>query len=399
MQIPKACRFPFLIFLGITLIFSACKPFTSEYTAIEPLGIHPNGTLFIGMESCTQCHLDIVNTHKTTAHWLTSKKLTAVSATDFLKSKDNFFTLRDQTQLTFTFQNDTLYQEVFKPPYNRPFFKKPLDIIIGSGNKIGNSFLSWEDRSLFQLQGSFYTPDLKWINSPGYPPFFQPYRPIFPRCLECHTTFSQSENWQSNIPTNRYNKENIVFGIDCQRCHGDVVDHVSYHREHPMDSIGRKIISYAAFSQQQRIDMCALCHSGVGNNINQPAFSFSPGDNLNLYLSTETNQEPDVHSNQVGLLEMSPCFINSKGMDCMSCHDPHANESNQTQKFNNSCIECHSNPKHTTFSSQDNENCVSCHMPIMPSKLMKIQIDQDSISPVWVRTHRIGIYKEGDLVK
>ncbi len=386
------------VLLGF-LFLAACNSFSSEYTPIEPLGLHPNGTAYIGMESCTQCHLDLVNAHKETAHWLTSSKLTPSMAASFLKSNDNFFDLKDQTRVAFSFSNDTLYQAAFKPPYAAPFFQKPLAINIGSGSKIGNSFLSWEARSLFQLQGSYYKPMSKWINSPGYPPFFQPFRPIYPRCLECHTTFSQSENWQSTIPTNRYNKENIVFGIDCQRCHGEIVEHVKYHRKNPMDSIGRKILSYATFTQKQRIDMCALCHSGVGKNINQPAFSFKPGDDLALFLATDTSKDPDVHSNQVSLLQNSPCFINSKAMDCMTCHDPHSNEKNKTLQFNTSCIQCHASPKHTSFSSLDTEDCISCHMPLRASKLMKIQINQDSISPVWVRTHRIGIYKQEGLVE
>jgi predicted CXXCH cytochrome family protein len=212
--------------------------------------------------------------------------------------------------------------------------------------------------------------------------------------LECHTTFSQSENWQSAIPTNRYNKENIVFGIDCQRCHGPVVDHVKHHRKNPIDSVGRKILSYKSFSQQQRIDMCALCHSGVGKNINQAAFSFTPGDVLKNYLATQTNNEPDVHSNQVGLLEMSQCFIKSEGMDCMTCHDPHSNERNNVIKFNSRCIECHPSQQHTSLLPENTWDCVKCHMPMKASKIMKIEINSDSISQVLVRTHKIAIYKE-----
>ena len=346
------------------------------------------------MQSCNQCHLDIVNAHKQTAHWLTSSKITSATVIPFLNSDKNYFDLKDQTRLSFSIKNDSLFQEAYRRPYKSPFFTKSIDISIGSGTKIGNSFLSWEENSLFQLQGSYYKPNSKWINSPGYPSFFQPKRPIFPRCLECHTTFSQSENWQSAIPTNRYNKENIVFGIDCQRCHGPVVDHVKHHRKNPIDSVGRKILSYKSFSQQQRIDMCALCHSGVGKNINQVAFSFTHEDVLKNYLATQTNNEPDVHSNQVGLLEMSQCFIKSEGMDCMTCHDPHSNEKNNVIKFNSRCIECHPSQQHTSLLPENTWDCVKCHMPMKASKIMKIEINSDSISQVLVRTHKIAIYKE-----
>lgn len=387
-------RLAFVYGLLITVSLTACNSYTSEYIPIKKLGLHPNGTVFIGMQSCNQCHLDIVNAHKQTAHWLTSSKITSGMVIPFLNSDKNYFDLKDQTRLSFSFKNDTLFQEAYRIPYESAFFTKSIDINIGSGTKIGNSFLSWDENSLFQLQGSYYKPNSQWINSPGYPSFFQPKRPIFPRCLECHTTFSQSENWQSGIPTNRYNKENIVFGIDCQRCHGPVVDHVKYHRKNPMDSIGRKIISYTDFSQQQRIDMCALCHSGVGNNINQPAFSFTPGDVLKNYLTTQTTNEPDVHSNQVGLLALSQCFIKSEGMDCMTCHDPHSNERNNVVKFNSRCIECHPSQQHKNLLPENTWDCIKCHMPMKASKIMKIEINSDSISQVLVRTHKIAIYKE-----
>ena len=378
----------------ITAFSTACNSFTSEWVPIEKIGVHPDGTVFIGMQSCNQCHLDIFNSHKQTAHWLTSSKITPATVIPFLNSDKNYFDLKDQTRLSFSIKNDTLFQEAYRRPYKSPFFTKSIDINIGSGTKIGNSFLSWEENSLFQLQGSYYKPKSKWINSPGYPSFFQPKRPIFPRCLECHTTFSQSENWQRAIPTNRYNKENIVFGIDCQKCHGPFVDHVKHHRKNPIDSVVRKILSYKSFSQQQRIDMCALCHSGVGKNINQAAFSFTPGDVLKNYLATQTNNEPDVHSNQVGLLEMSQCFIKSEGMDCMTCHDPHSNERNNVIKFNSRCIECHPSQQHTSLLPENTWDCVKCHMPMKASKIMKIEINPDSISQVLVRTHKIAIYKE-----
>lgn len=392
-------RLGFLSVLTLASLIVSCTSFSSEYISIEPLGVHPNGTIYIGMERCTSCHLEIVNAHKETAHWLTSSPLSPTAVAQFLSSDSNSFDLKDQTRISFFARSDSLFQDAYRPPYATPFFTKSLDIKIGSGTKIGNSFLSWEESSLFQLQGSFYKPTMNWINSPGYPSFFQPLRPIFPRCLECHTTFSQSENWESPIPTNRYNKDNIVFGIDCQRCHGEVVDHVTHHRNNPMDSIGRNIISYADFNQQQRIDMCALCHSGVGTQVNQPAFSFTPGDTLQDFLLSQTTEEPDVHSNQVALLTRSPCFINSKAMDCMSCHDPHSNEKNNRTHFNSRCVECHPTQQHKTVPYENAWDCIACHMPERDSKLMKIQITPDSIQAVKVRTHRIGIYLEERLIE
>ena len=374
------------------LLLSACNSFSSEFVDVEPLGVHPNGNVFIGVESCKECHLDIVNSHLSTSHWLTSSKVRSDNLVPFLNANTNSFFLEDNTELRFTPINDSIYQQAYNPPYQTPFFSKSLDVVIGSGTKVGYSFLSWEKSSLFQLQGSFYKPNLNWINSPGYSSRFQAFRPIYPRCLECHTTYSQSENWESPIITNRYNKNNIVFGIDCQRCHGPVLEHVKYHRENQNDKKAKKIIKFADLTQQQRLDVCALCHSGSRRNINQPAFSFEVGDLLDNYLSPQVTGEPDVHSNQVGLLLISNCFIESEKMDCMTCHDPHSDETNNLLKFNNRCIECHQNKEHISFKTDQNSDCVGCHMPYRESNIMKIQINPDSIKSVMIRTHKIDVY-------
>jgi len=387
-------RFGFCWVFLVLIFLSACNSYTSEYTTLEPIGVHPNGTIYIGMESCKECHLDIVSSHMQTAHWLTSSMMTPDRLLPLLKAEKNYLDLKDDTRLTYSFQNDSLFQEASRNPLEKPFLISPLNIIIGSGTKVGNSFLGWEDNSLYQFQGSYHLPSNKWINSPGFPDFFQAKRPIFPRCMECHTTFAQSENWQSPIPINRYNKNNTVFGIDCQRCHGSVVEHVKHHRDFPTDSIGKKILAYSDFSQKQRIDMCALCHSGVGDQSLLPVFSFKPGDDLSKFIRSQSASVPDVHSNQVGLLTMSKCFLESDTMDCMTCHDPHLNERNNSIKFNARCIQCHPAPKHFTAKVSEEWDCISCHMPVQGSRQMKIQITSDSLVPVGVRTHKIAIYKE-----
>ena len=80
------------IFYGllITASLTACNSYTSEYIPIEKIGIHPNGNVFISMQSCNQCHLDIVNAHKQTAHWLTSSKITSATVIPFLNSDKNY---------------------------------------------------------------------------------------------------------------------------------------------------------------------------------------------------------------------------------------------------------------------------------------------------------------------
>ena len=44
-------RLSFLFGLGVAVVLTGCNSFTADYIPIEPLGVHPNGTVFIGMES------------------------------------------------------------------------------------------------------------------------------------------------------------------------------------------------------------------------------------------------------------------------------------------------------------------------------------------------------------
>ena len=81
-------RLSFLCGLGVIVFLIGCNSFTTDYIPIEPLGVHPNGTVYIGMESCTQCHLDLVNAYEN------------VSLVDFFKLNSSnilpYFSLREE---------------------------------------------------------------------------------------------------------------------------------------------------------------------------------------------------------------------------------------------------------------------------------------------------------------
>ena len=46
--------------------------------------------------------------------------------------------------------------------------KKTMDITLGSGRQ-GQTYLFWQDSTLFQLPVSYHAPSDGWSNSPGYP--------------------------------------------------------------------------------------------------------------------------------------------------------------------------------------------------------------------------------------
>ena len=66
--------------------------------------------------------------------------------------------------------------------------------------------------------------------------------------------------------------------------------------------------------------------------------------------------------------------------------------------FNAKCLSCHEvNSINKVVEGQEHtasQNCISCHMPLVPSEVMKLKAE-DGINeiPVYIRTHLIGIYE------
>lgn len=392
-------KFCWIIFLGLLLY--SCQQYKNEYIPLTSLAQHPNGMLYVGMETCVECHPEIVKSHLLTAHYKTSKKTAELNYFDQFLEANNKVILSDGASLIVRKEGAQFFQEAYAPGLSKPLYKKSMDVVIGSGKKIGQTFLSWEENSLFQLQASHFSPLNQWINSPGYGSFLSPKRPIFPRCMECHSTYAQPENPSSAVENNRYVKNQIIYGIDCQRCHGPVVNHIKHHRNNPLDSVGKNILHYNSLNRSQRIDMCALCHGGTELQNSQKSFSFQLGDQLNDYtqnvVSAESTPIVEVHANQVGLLRSSPCFQQSKKMDCMTCHNPHQTETGNGIKFNSICISCHQDFQHQKKHELKKidasySNCIGCHMPLQDSSIMKLELEVNNLHPVQVRTHKIGIY-------
>ncbi len=346
------------------------------------------------MDTCIECHPQIVSSHLQTSHYKTSK-LFEFNDVNFPKKNSLNFASGDS--IKFTYENGVFYQEGYRNYIRKPYYKKSMDVVLGSGNK-GKSFLTWDNNSLFQLQGSFVENPGKWINSPGYLSSLSEMRPIFPICLECHVTYAEQLSMTDDFKKNSFSRKNIIYGIDCQRCHGAVENHVKHHQKNKMDTIGKYILKFADFNQSQKISVCDLCHSGIDDKSEYKRFSFQPGNSIkNLINKNKSNKNPneiDVHGNQVGALIASKCFQETENMDCMTCHNPHKQERGNSVKFNSICISCHQEVKHSKQSLNNPislSECIDCHMPLKNSKAMKLEIDLNVLRPVKVRSHFISI--------
>ena len=358
--------------------------------------IHYKGGEYVGAENCASCHAAIYAEHMQSAHFHTSALAHEASLKGDFTKDGNAINL-DDVILKMKQDSTGFFQMTHFKNSNRKPGAEKFDIVIGSGVR-GQSYLSWEFDHLFQLQASYYTPTDSWINSPGYPNK-RFVRTISDGCLKCHMTFAK--NAVSDGQSNRYDKGQFLLGIDCERCHGPAANHVAYHRKHPGNKPAKHILKFSELSRQQRLDVCAQCHSGLRENIlTDNPFSFLPGDDLNTHSQNRQSgpspQVLDVHGNQYGLLTESKCFKATK-MDCSTCHNPHQKQRGQTAYFNQKCMTCHGSNE--VFCSADlttmGDDCISCHMPVSPSKMMSFQVSElEDEVPAYVRTHLIGIYEQ-----
>ena len=371
----------------------------SAYYKPEILATHFNGEKFVGSMVCKECHSDIYASHVHTAHYNTSSIADSSTVKGSFKEGLNRLTL-ENVEFEMKSQNDTLFQSTTIKNRSTKVPKSSFDIVIGSGVK-GQSYLNWEQNELFQMQVSYYTPGDKWVNSPSFPNYSYS-RPIGDACLKCHMTFATNNNIPKKI--NSYNREQMVYGIDCERCHRPGEKHVVYHRQNPQDKEGMYMPKLQELSKQQRLGACAQCHSGLRQELLKGTpFSFLTGNDLNdfskNYDQGVSNEELDVHGNQYGLLTSSQCFKKSDIMDCTTCHNPHSNQRGKSNYFNAKCISCHSNSNSCKADDKKrtvaHNNCIECHMPTKASNAMMVQLNKDSLeTSFYVRTHLIGVYSE-----
>ncbi len=391
--------FLILLFIAAIAYYWMCIKKGPEYYQPEVLAAHSNGANFVGSKTCMECHADIYDTHLLTAHYNTSAIASAENMKGSFEAGLNTISLRD-TEVEMGKEGNAFYQQTKAKNTDEQMPPETMDIVIGSGVK-GQSFLNWKVEKLFQLQASYYPAADMWINSPGYPDYLI-QRPVRDGCLKCHVTHATNRDFSGK--GNQYDRNRMLFGVDCERCHQPSEAHVVFHRNNPTIKESKFMLKLDTLSRQLRLDACAQCHSGPREAILKGnAFSYLTGEPLDEYSRNfykgQTTSELDVHGNQYGLLTSSKCFKLSPKMDCGTCHDPHKKQRGDVTHFNQKCMNCHDSgtvecEAETTEINAMSNNCIACHMPNTPSKIMSFQLGDSLTTPVYVRTHLIGIYSK-----
>ena len=355
---------------------------------------------FAGSASCQNCHKDIYHSHLNTAHFHTSEIASEKNIKGSFETGKNIFPYPNGSFIAMKKMDSGFYQVEYFGNAERQ--RHSFNIVSGSGTK-GQTYLYWENNKLFQLPITYFTSASQWCNSPGFPDRAVFKRPITSRCLECHTTFAAVIS-ASGIEPEEFDKKTIVYGVDCERCHGPAAMHVAYQTQNPKDNNAKYIINPAKFTRQQNLDLCALCHGGKLQKT-KSSFSFVSGDTLAGFFKWDTASKTagdiDVHGNQLGLLKLSRCFLESSTLTCNSCHNPHQNEKNELAVYSQRCMTCH-NKEHNNFCTINpslvaniKNNCIDCHLPKQASHAISVFLPgQSMLTPSLIRTHYITIYPD-----
>lgn len=395
--------------LAITALLFAFIVFLSQCMNYAPQR-DPRGTAFAPETSCRQCHQAVYDSAMASAHAAASALATPKNVLGNFTAGHNRFVYDSVTRIMMEQRDSGLYQVLYKN--NRETEARRFDIVFG--NRHAQTSLYWLNDVTYELPVSFYRSVNNWGTSPG----FSAAVPNFNRligidCFECHSSYISHK--KQDLATANYfaadaaaaeafDKNSLVSGIGCQRCHGPAAKHVAFHESNPNIKTPAFLVSNKTLNRQQQLDQCAVCHSGNDSRKLQSRFLFRPGDVLANYFLPPAVANPaghfDVHGNQFNLLKQSACFLQSNSMTCSTCHDPHGNANQPVALYSQQCMGCHSQAAGNFCTATPaagtalQDNCIDCHMPKEASSAISFQLSGTAaVSSYILRSHRIGIYK------
>src|SRR5262249_43275634 len=139
--------------------------------------------------------------------------------------------------------------------------------------------------------------------------------------------------------SNQYKPDSLLLGISCERCHGPGGQHVEAVTA---KKSAASMVNPAKLTRDRQIEVCAQCHGGRRAPLTDP-FSYVPGEPLDKYYRRDASSSPltpDVHGNQVALLQMSRCYLFSQNLSCSTCHDVHQTKRDPVA-LSERCLQCH----------------------------------------------------------
>lgn len=340
---------------------------------------HSDTVDYVGIETCRQCHNAIYQTYIQTG--MGSSFGVADTAKSIAEISEHHLLFDSYHNLNYHpyWDGDSLKVHEFRLRGSDTVYQKKvtIDYVVGSGQHTNSHIYEYHDY-LFQAPFTWYAQKGKLDLPPGYEEGNNTRfdRKIGLECSSCHNAMPVGF-----VPgsINKYSK--VPGAIDCERCHGPGELHVQRMMKGEFvdtaSEIDYSIVNIKKLPVDLQFEACQRCHL-QGNSViaeGKSFFDFKPGMKLNtvmdIYLPRYSNSEDDfIMASHVDRFKQSPCFINSEGFNCVSCHNPHISvKVTDNQQFNSSCYNCHQGAPEHECTEQISKlkaagfNCVSCHMP------------------------------------
>ncbi len=349
---------------------------------------------YVGSQACAACHAARVNVFKQTRHhWACTAPEDRPMPVAFETGGASFASSEPSIRFAMTKENGRYVQKTIQTtPQGKRETTTPIGMVYGHGGQFDEVYFTWRDNRLSELPVTWLHPTKEWANvslDPHQTGDFS--RVTTTRCVECHAT------WLGHVPgtPNEYRRETALFGVGCERCHGPGKDHVAFHAENPK-AAAHAITQPAKLGRQQRIDLCAQCHSNAAFPADLP-FTYRPGEPLKKSYKTLASRFPeDDHvANQTKYMQESKCFQRGE-MTCLTCHDPH--KPTDHKAVADACVTCHQ-PAHCKeqprLPAAVRDNCAGCHLPARVWMNVHFHSEKDRyLPPIRRYQHRIAVYPE-----
>ncbi|MFT3911777.1 MAG: multiheme c-type cytochrome [Ferruginibacter sp.] len=384
------------LFASFVILLSRCMN-----NQLEP-GKDPRGNAYAGAITCRQCHQAIYDSFLTTAHFKATSAAIAGNIQGNFDNGKNVFNYDSITKVIMEHRDSGYYQVLYKNGKQEAAYR--FDVLFG--NSHAQTSLYWNNDKPFELPVSWYHSANTWATSPGYSSTTPNFgRFIGTDCFECHSSGIGSKlNASVKGIEQVMKKETLIYGIDCERCHGPALAHVNYHLENPNSKTPAFLVKTNTFTQQQKLDACAVCHSGNDKMKMESRFKFKMSDTLSHFFMQRSRGNTtafDVHGNQYNLLLESKCFLEANNLTCNTCHDPHQGSKQSLAFYSQKCMSCHKIetnnfcPQLASMGETIKTNCIDCHMPKQTSKAISFQTEGSNVQSAYLlRTHRIAVYED-----
>ena len=354
------------------------------------------GNEYVDAKTCAGCHRQIAADYRLTAMGRSFYRPAPANTVEDYQGNHEFLHSLSDTHYSMIARDGAYYQRRWQLGFGGKetnVEELKIDYVIGSGEHARSYLHRMASGAFIELPLGWYSEKGGyWGMSPGFDSRHpQTRRFVSYECVFCHTAIPKIPAANEAPGSNPLFTGDLPEGIDCQRCHGPVGNHLRIVRTAgaKLADIRASIVNPARLSPKLQMDVCMQCHleptSGALPSLirrfNRGPFSFVPGEPLNNFLlafdhapGTGHDDKFEIVGSSAYRLRQSQCFLKSNGgngtraLTCVTCHDPHRMPRGEaaSQHYNDVCRQCHAASLTAKISAGEHPasgDCITCHMP------------------------------------